>query len=243
MNRRGISAAAAVVAIHCLVACNDVGDLTGGQPPASAKDATDEAEDGAGEADVREATAATETGDVGDVSMSDVVVDASFPLSGRSPDCLACAQSSCAMFVSGCESIVGVASEGPAQGTPKAELCVETLTCFLKTGCAADNVSNCYCLIDPNTLLMESLCHPPAESEIGACKTELEQSLETTDLNHIRSRSADLTKGGGWAATLLQCLTDNHCTACFHPGDGGLDGSEPDANDATTASDVGVPAE
>jgi hypothetical protein len=231
MDRRGILAAAAFVATCSVLGCDDVGDLSGGSPPPT-KDAAIEAADAS---DGMDGSAATDASDARDVLVSDVVVSAAVPLASKSPNCLACAEASCGMYLHGCETIVGVASEGPARGTPEAELCVETLTCFLKTGCANYRVSNCYCLVDGDTLQMASLCHPPAEDKVGACKATLERSLETTDSFQILSRTGDLSKGGGWASILLQCLNDNHCTSCFRSGDAGPEDGEAaaDARDAT----------
>jgi hypothetical protein len=57
-------------------------------------------------------------------------------LSGVSADCLSCAQLNGCMDPT-CEKISGNAANGPAAGTSRTQLCLDTLTCVLSNKCAA----------------------------------------------------------------------------------------------------------
>ena len=44
-----------------------------------------------------------------------------------------------------CDAVQGTATNGPAAGVGRAELCRAVYTCALKTGCAANQITDCYC--------------------------------------------------------------------------------------------------
>ena len=115
-------------------------------------------------------------------------------LRAKSPDCFACAQLNCGNPITSCGSLTGVAKEGPAQGTPKAELCIDTLACVIPDQCG---------VLKPSTCVN------------GPCMDALERSFESTDPPAIAALSGDITHAGAWAMLLLQCLVDNRCASCL----------------------------
>jgi hypothetical protein len=142
-------------------------------------------------------------------------------LLAKSPDCLACAQGGCPNYITGCATIGGQAKAGPAVGEDKSALCIETLACVLPTGCAVGSTAACYCGND----------HPDPDFNCNLdspCSRVLERSLETSDPTTVLISMGDMTKGGGWAMSLMQCLRDNQCAACLSPppDDGGTDGGD-----------------
>ena len=160
-------------------------------------------------------------------------------LAAQSPSCLECAASSCGIYVAGCATIAGLASDGPAEGTAKSELCVETLECVLSSACAwcvnptgscfpITRFGQCYCgqPDDVSVRLLPELCMPPSPDLAGPCKTALERSLETTTSSTLLASFGDTSKGGSWAMLLMQCLIDNKCQSCFPAPDGGFEGGD-----------------
>lgn len=255
---------AAALAMSFVAACDGNHDApimggprgSGGSPPTDTTDASDQDET------VDLDSAAGEGGDVetgSDVDatvLADVSVEAAreasppsdapkilppdptVPLAAASPSCLDCAVAGCQMFIQGCAQISGSATAGPAKGTSRAALCVDTLSCVLSTGCATcdDPTSDCtslarfgdcYCRFDdPNAALVPDYCYPPGPTFAGPCKSVLERSLETTDAKALLAGYSNMSVGGGWAMQLMQCLVDNGCTTCFpSPRDGAADDS------------------
>ncbi len=140
-------------------------------------------------------------------------------LLGRSPDCLVCAEAYCSNVLESCSALGGVAKEGPAAGTPKSELCLETMTCFLSKGCSLDAPVQCYCGYES---FSESFCVPP-----GPCQDVFARSLETSDPRAILSAFADPSKAGNGFVSLLMCLRDNRCESCFAAAsDGGVEADD-----------------
>jgi hypothetical protein len=98
-----------------------------------------------------------------------------------------------------CDNVTGVAAAGPSAGVAKSNLCNEVLDCVRKSNCAQGGVSlfNCYCgAADPTTCLT---------APKGACVTQLQAGLETTDFNTIQQRIGDVTFGGGKAMDRVNC--------------------------------------
>jgi hypothetical protein len=165
--------------------------------------------------------------------------DPAAPLAAQSPSCLDCAVANCGNYMEGCATLAGAATSGPAAGMPRAQLCVDTLSCVLSTNCAAcldpssgciplAQLGTCYCQWD-NPIVEtapQQFCDPPVRFS-GPCKAVLEGSLETTATSAVLGSFSDSTSGGGWALQLLQCLVDNRCASCFPPP---LDASS-DANE------------
>jgi hypothetical protein len=135
---------------------------------------------------------------------------------GRPTDCLVCAEANCANVLDTCTS-EGTATDGPAAGQPKAQLCVETLECVFSQGCSLEHLVDCYCT---NPLLFE----PPQCFRFGPCQMVFERSMGSTNVRAVIDGFADPTKGGTRAITLMQCLKDNRCATCFPSlADGGSD--------------------
>ncbi len=106
----------------------------------------------------------------------------------------------CQDFVD-CGSVSGNAAAGsPAAGTPKSNLCNETLDCVRKSGCAANGngIIKCYCGT-ANT----ADCQTGGAN--GACKAQLERGLETTTFAQITQRLKSPQFGGGIAMARVDC--------------------------------------
>jgi hypothetical protein len=111
----------------------------------------------------------------------------------------------------------------------KAALCVEALSCVLTTGCAVcdpdgggcpqlSRFGRCYCDFDnPNVSVVPAFCDPVVPQYAGPCKDTLLRALEATSTTDVLLAIDDVSKGGGWATQLLQCLWDNRCNSCFTP--------------------------
>jgi hypothetical protein len=150
--------------------------------------------------------------DCTDTASVDVICDAPPPpvtttslLSGKSAACLSCAQLN-GCLQPACEGVAGSA----ASGTTRSKLCLDTLTCVLTSKCASGGVGTpCYCGTAAGAACLT------AGAANGACKSQEELGLETTDPAAIATGFGDTTKGGGAANTLVQCLNDSACTSCF----------------------------
>lgn len=118
---------------------------------------------------------------------------------GLSPACLSCettAPATCAPYVN-CDSLTGNA----ADGTPKAQLCKQTLDCVHDSGCAADGrppLKYCYC----GTANVADCTSGKAN---GACKAVLERSLEGNTFADIAKRIGNPEYGGGFAMKRVDC--------------------------------------
>src|SRR5262249_59220990 len=125
----------------------------------------------------------------------------------------------------------------PGKGTPKADLCVETLECVLSTGCTncdrqdircpcapITKFGQCYCLLnDPGVFAFPQACYDPTPDIEGPCKDKLDRSLETTHGSTVLASYGDPSKAGSWAMLLMQCLVDNKCQSCFSQPAAGSD--------------------
>jgi hypothetical protein len=188
-----------------------------------------------------ESTSDTDAADAIIAAREAGMADPAYVLAAQSPSCLECATFSCAMYLETCATVGGVAAAGPAQGAPKAELCVETLGCILSSGCAscADQPGGClarakYCYCnwdDPMVVRVPRYCDPSLPQYAGPCRTALERSLETTNPSTLLGNLADPGRAGGWAVLLLQCLSDNQCASCFSPPGGASDAAVDGAHD------------
>jgi hypothetical protein len=221
----------ALVALLCrsAAACHDVGDLSG--PSTETADASDDAEASLESGGDVVADAQFER----DSSDSDTAVSEAKPaddpektLSARSPDCADCAENNCIMSLNACRVITGNATSGPAKGTSKAQLCTDTLACLLTSGCYV-KPTTCYCKDAPFAIIYPQMCRPPSDDLVGPCKDVLERGTESTDFDTIMASLTDDTKGAALGLSLIQCLVDNRCTACFTAGDGGMD-AQPDSD-------------
>jgi hypothetical protein len=131
------------------------------------------------------------------------------PLFVKSPDCLACAQAFCADAVDGCSTITGSATQGPAAGTPRSQLCNEALSCELTTNCGVNNPADCYCGTASGVACFN------VGSANGACRPQVEAGLETSDPGTVVLNFTNQNYASGRAFFLVQCLLDNLCDSCF----------------------------
>jgi len=130
-------------------------------------------------------------------------------LAHNSSDCLACAVARCQDRIDKCAKLEGLADAGPARGTPKVQLCEETLDCAIKSRCVqAGSGKDCYCGTAKGLDCLSSGAN-------GTCKSKLEASLETTAPAQVSGNFGDDTRGGGAAMQLVQCLINQNCERCF----------------------------
>ena len=112
------------------------------------------------------------------------------------PACLACDNASeCVDFVD-CNQVTG----NTAAGKSKSALCNDTLDCVRDSGCAAggNGIIKCYCGTANATDCQNGLAN-------GACKTQLEQGLETTVFMQISQRLKSPQYGAGVAMARVDC--------------------------------------
>jgi hypothetical protein len=131
-------------------------------------------------------------------------------LSFNSPDCVTCAHSNCRPKIDRCMKIEGNATDGPAKGKSKAELCINTVACAIKGRCLNEYTSVfCYC---GSTNGGDCIT---GHEQNGSCKPKIEAAFETTSSEKIIMNWTNDTTGGGVAMALATCLTENRCTMCF----------------------------
>lgn len=131
-------------------------------------------------------------------------------LSFNSPDCVTCARSHCLSKIDRCMKIEGNATEGPAKGKSKSELCINTVACAIKGRCLTEHASVfCYC---GSTNGGDCIT---GHEQNGSCKPKIEAAFETTVSTKIVTNWNNDTTGGGVAMTLATCLIENSCTMCF----------------------------
>ena len=115
--------------------------------------------------------------------------------------CLACEQSNeCSDFVDCFQAVGNAAAGSPAAGTPKAYLCNAVLDCVRDSGCAegGNSIIKCYCGTANATGCQNGLGN-------GACKAEIERSLETVTFAQIVQRLKNPSYGGGVALARVDC--------------------------------------
>jgi hypothetical protein len=222
------------------VGCEDVG----GEPrrivvTPSLADASEDSGDASAGADV--SVDVSSLSDVVPQEITEAGLALAAPLSVHSPQCFECARASCGQYINGCALVPGVADAGDASGEAKSKLCVETVGCVISTGCAASSPGDCYCGS------AGAHCVDFFTSIDGPCKSVLEESLESTERTAVLASFGDLTKGGGWAMRLVQCLADANCTSCLgspiqEAGPEAADAPD-DVEDALDEGDVPIEAE
>ncbi|HEY6561791.1 MAG TPA: hypothetical protein VI072_31190 [Polyangiaceae bacterium] len=85
--------------------------------------------------------------------------------------------------------------------------CEATLACARRTNCATEQVVDCYC--GPNN----PACLTGGAN--GACKTEIETAIGSTDPNEITINLIDTTRPGGAAMFQVLCNREACFDACF----------------------------
>jgi hypothetical protein len=136
-------------------------------------------------------------------------------LDGAANDCSPITSATCARCEASSECaelmdpsfLAGSAVAGPALGTPRSELYFKTLDCVRDTTCAVANVYDCYC-----GSVSSEQCD--AGGGNGACKTIIEQGLETTNPIEIAMHFSNVTLGAGLALSRVACDQLNCRVAC-----------------------------
>ena len=130
-------------------------------------------------------------------------------LAHNSRECVACAVTRCQDRIDKCLKIGGTAAAGLARGTPKSQLCEETLNCAISSRCVQGGSGrDCYCGTAKGIDCISDRAN-------GSCKGKLEASLESTAPAQISGHFGDEDLGGGVAMKLVQCLIDRNCDRCF----------------------------
>jgi hypothetical protein len=94
-------------------------------------------------------------------------------------------------------------------GGSASDLCVATLTCILKTSCAAGDVQDCFCGADHPGNSCQTAANPD-----GACKAAEVAGLGVSDDTSVLKDYTDTTRPAGMANQILSCAKINNCTAC-----------------------------
>lgn len=94
------------------------------------------------------------------------------------------------------------ATEGPASGVSRRDLCWELLDCVVRTECAQTATNKCY--------FGSSLGSPN-----GDCKAQVERALESTDASVIGARFTDYTHGGAGALDFADATRLNCSAVCY----------------------------
>lgn len=120
---------------------------------------------------------------------------------GTSEACTSCENTpaTCGSYAT-CESLAGNAPDG----TPKSQLCKETLACIRDSGCANDGkpvLKFCYCG-------SANVADCQSGKADGPCKAVFERSLEeggSATFAQIAGRIGNTSYGGGVAMKRIQC--------------------------------------
>ncbi|HVZ35824.1 MAG TPA: PKD domain-containing protein, partial [Polyangiaceae bacterium] len=118
--------------------------------------------------------------------------------------CEDCACSSCTSQMDACKSATGTASEGPAAGQAKADLCAAVVRCGQDAGCRG---SACYC----GTADLVSCLTGSAN---GPCMPEIQAAAETSDVVTIQDRQTNTSYAVGLANAVSTCSENSCASAC-----------------------------
>lgn len=145
----------------------------------------------------------------------------------------------CKDLQTACYELDGVATEGPAQGVAKADLCAEVIACIRKSDCAYspadplsgldDGVSGCYC----GDATFAECIQQQTKAPNGPCKAEIEAAAETTTPKTVGVRGLNPSYALGGAFSLIKfcdqdpalCLSS--CLRNLASTDGGRSDSGP----------------
>jgi hypothetical protein len=117
-----------------------------------------------------------------------------------------------------CEDVTGNAVAGPAAGQSRASLCLSTLQCILGSSCTTSPPSSpshpadvtCYCGARNGTPCL-------ADGPVGACASQINAGLESTDTReNLVTRYTDTKLGAGQANQIFSCAIANRCSSCLH---------------------------
>jgi hypothetical protein len=111
-----------------------------------------------------------------------------------------------------CDDLSGTVPAGAAAGagTSLETDCLDLLTCELQSKCGKGNTLDCYCGVGVNSTTCKT-------SQIGACVSEEQVGLESTDPNFIQANATLFSNvnGGVAANVILNCAKNNCDTVCF----------------------------
>lgn len=119
-----------------------------------------------------------------------------------------------------CDDLVGDADGGPAIGAWKPSLCLMTVACILQNACADPSVIGCYC-----GGAAGSECAGSGAAN-GACLTEENAGLETTDPATALETFDSKSLPGGVANAIFACAAAHGCGSCLPKTDAGPEADE-----------------
>jgi cysteine-rich repeat protein len=120
--------------------------------------------------------------------------------------CEECNCTMCRTELDACTNLPGNATEGPAQGMPKAALCEALVRCGRSTGCRA---LGCLC-----TMENQATCLTGETPPDGPCKDEVLGAAETTDMMTFLTRATMPAMGYAVAvASAVSTCAGNMCAA------------------------------
>jgi hypothetical protein len=117
-----------------------------------------------------------------------------------SPACLDCVKRECWNLIDGCSGLKGDATEGPAAGKPRKQLCEQMLECARSTACDAPTTYGCYCGQTDLGGCLEG-------KGKGVCRAVVEAAAESTDAGTVFKRLKDKAYASGVVEPLLTCET------------------------------------
>jgi hypothetical protein len=131
-----------------------------------------------------------------------------------------------------CGDLTGNFGVGPAAGSAASTLCLDTLSCILRTSCAATGGAGggCYCGMS----LGAGTC---GTAPNGPCVIQESDGLMTPPIPSF----SDPTTPSGRANTILTCAVTNNCTSCLTNGSGVNPGCPPALTIATLDITVSTP--
>jgi hypothetical protein len=121
-----------------------------------------------------------------------------------------------------CGDLTGAFNVGPAAGSADSTLCLDTLSCILRTSCASGgNAAGCYC-----GSLASATCASTLPGAInGPCTIQEIDGLNPAPLSPPALPTfTDPSTPSGRANSLVACATANSCTSCLTNGSGATPG-------------------
>jgi hypothetical protein len=88
--------------------------------------------------------------------------------------------------------------------------CAATLSCIVSTGCANNDVQDCFCGADNPGNSCQTAANPD-----GACKTQEIAGLGVSDGPTVLKDLTDTTRPAGMANQIFSCAKTNSCAACL----------------------------
>jgi len=89
--------------------------------------------------------------------------------------------------------------------------CTSTLSCIISTGCANNDIQDCFCGADNPGNSCQTAANPD-----GACKTQEIAGLGVSDAPTVLKNLTDTTRPAGMANQIFSCAKTNSCAACLH---------------------------